>query len=316
MIRFRFLCCAAALAGFAALGCGQDGFDYGTGGQGPGHRNQQVALSAQQEVQLGDEAFQEVMAKEHPVTGAAGQRLTQHVQDIGEQIFKQALDNKLLREEIGLSDADPYGTPWNFNARKYVVLESDQVNAFCLPGGKVAVFTGLLGLTKDNDAWLATVLGHEIAHAVAHHSSERIAREQMYGDASNATAGSESLKGDWKLLDLLGMGQHVEQYAREQPPESRQPGLFDQLRDLQFDRQQEEEADHIGVFFMAFAGPGYDPEKAVEFWQAMEENSGGKGVPEILSDHPSDQHRIALMRQWAARAQAAHDAWKQGNVVH
>ena len=212
--RVRILCCTAVLAGFAAAGCGPDGFQYGVKGQGPGGRNQQVALSAQQEVQLGNEAFQEVKEKEHPVQGEEGKRLTAHVKDIGEQIFKAALTNKPLREEINLSDADPYGTPWNFNDRDYVVLESDQVNAFCLPGGKVAVFTGLLNFPGMKDDWLATVLGHEIAHAVAHHASERIAREGKYGDASQAMVGREQLAKDYTLLDLLGVGSRVEQVRR------------------------------------------------------------------------------------------------------
>ena len=183
------------------------------------------------------------------------------------------------------------------------------------------MFTGLLDLTRNKDDWLATVLGHEIAHAVAHHAGERIAREQMYGQASDATdhdQGPQRLRDNYlKLLDLLGVGQHVlqPQYSADQPRESRQAGVFDQIRELAFDRQQEEEADHIGVFFMAFAGPGYDPEQAVAFWSAMAQQGGDQKVPEILSDHPSDQHRIDLMRHWAARARAAREAWKSGNVV-
>ena len=321
----RVLWFAAALAGFAAAGCGQDGFDYGANGTGPGRRHQQVALSAQQEVQLGNEAFAEVKKKESDHFHMEGPQYDR-VKNIGDKIFQAALHNEPLRREIGLSDADPYGTPWVFDP-VYAVVDSNEVNAFCLPAGKVVVFTGLMDLTKGKDAWLATVLGHEIAHAVAHHASERVAREQMYGQASDATSGLQQLKGDdrWKLLDLLGVGSHVEQYAREQPQESGRPGLFAQLGDLKFDRQQEEEADHIGVFFMAFAGetgqgasskgPTYDPEQAVAFWQAMEEHSGSQKPPEILSDHPSDQHRIEMMRGWAARARAAHDAWQQGNVV-
>ena len=106
------------MACLAAAGCGgSDGFDYGAGGTGPGHRKQQVALSAQQEVTLGNEAFEEVKAKEHPVAGEEGKRLTAHVTEIGNQIFDQALDNKPLREEINISDTDPYGTPWNFKTR-------------------------------------------------------------------------------------------------------------------------------------------------------------------------------------------------------
>ncbi len=321
--RVRILWCAAVLACFAAAGCGPDGFDYGANGQGPGHRNQQVALSAQQEVQLGAEAFEEVKDKEKAnlhLTGPDYER----VKKIGDQVFDAALHNKPLREEINLSDADPYGTKWVFKP-EYAVIESDEVNAFCLPAGKVVVFTGLMRLTDGKDDWLATVLGHEIAHAVAHHASERIAREGKYGDASQAMVGRDQLGKDYLLLDLLGVGSHAEQYASQEAPQSERRGLFAQFGDLKFDRQQEEEADHIGVFFMAFAGesgagatskaPTYDPDQAVAFWQAMEEHAGNQKVPEILSDHPSDQHRIDLMRHWAARAKAAHEAWQMGNVV-
>ena len=118
------------------------------------------------------------------------------------------------------------------------------------------------------------------------------------------------------------MGSHVEQYARGQPQEGGRPGLSGQLSELHFAREQEEEADHIGVFLMAFAGqdkptsePAYDPMQAVAFWRAMEEQSGDKSPPEILSDHPSDQHRIDSLRHWAVRARSAHDAWAQGNVT-
>ena len=325
--RVRVLWCAAGLV-VAAAGCGPDGFQYGAGGQGPGGRNQQVALSAQQEVQLGKEAFEEVKQKEQDQFHQSGADYEQ-VKKIGDQIFAVALPNdkpltKALRSEIGLSDKDPYGSPWVFQP-EYAVVDSDQVNAFCLPGGKVVVFTGLLRLPNMKDDWLATVLGHEIAHALAHHASERIARDQMYGDASQATGGLTALKSEKRveLLDLLGLGLYAKQYAdREDVPPPQRAGLFDQFKKLGFERAQEEEADHIGLFFMTFAlrnpaepGSGYDPKQAVAFWQTMAEQSGGRHPPEILSDHPSDQHRIQLMRLWAARATAAHDAWNQGNVI-
>jgi len=313
----RFLWCAVLLAG-----CGPEGFQYGVGGQGPGHRNQQVALSAQQEVTLGDEAFQEVLSKEKQIPGEEGAHLKAHVQEVGDKIFRAALTNVPLQHEINLSETDPYGTPWNFNDRAYAVLDNPEVNAFCLPGGKVVVLKGLLDLTANNEDWLATVLGHEIAHAVAHHASERIAREQMYGPASSAATGSEATTGldrakseKWKLLDLLGVGLHARRYADEPPQQSEQPGgIFGQLSELKFDRLQEEEADHIGVFLMAFADDRYDPKHAIDFWQAMEEQSNGKQPPEILSDHPSDQHRISMMRRWAVSATDARNAWRAGRI--
>ena len=310
----RRLVAAAVLAAFLAAGCGQDGFEYGAGGEGPGHRYQSVALTAQQEVALGDQAFKEVLAKEKEkvVEGAEVP-----VKDIGDKIFQQALENKPLRQEIGLRDRDPYGSLYDFTHRDYKVVKDDSVNAFCLPGGKVVVFTGLMDMTRGKPDWLATVLGHEIAHALAHHASESIAYERMYGPASDATNGlqAKSITADdsLKLLDLLGVGRHALMYTDDRP-DSRQPepGVFAQIRELSFDRDQEEEADHIGVFLMAFAG--YDPARAVEFWQAMAERTG-KDVPEILSDHPSDAHRIQLMKRWAVSAQDALAAWRAGRVA-
>jgi metalloendopeptidase OMA1, mitochondrial len=316
-LRVCLLVCAAVVCGLAIPGCGEGPLGQGQGeGEGPGHRYQNIALSAQQEVKLGDEAFQEVLAKEHPVRGPEVQR----VEAIAEKIFHQALDNQPLRREIGLRDVDAFGSRWDFDHRKYAVLDEKEINAFCLPGGKIAVFQGLMEMTKGNDPWLATVLGHEISHALAHHSSERIARQNMYAQAGNASvSGFGLLDNDdhWRLMDLLGVGLHAAEYAHPSQPEpeereERRPGLFAQFREMSFDRQQESEADHIGVFLMAFAG--YDPNQAVGFWQAMEERSGNQKIPEILSDHPSDAHRVAMMKQWAVRANDAVQAWK--SVAH
>ena len=308
---FRLIGCAV-ICGLALPGCGGDD---GGRGEGPGRRSQVIALSAQQEVKLGDEAFQEVLAKEHVVKGAEAQR----VEEIGEKIFHEALENMPLRREINLRDADAQGRPWNFKDRKYAVLQEQEINAFCLPGGKVAVFTGLIDMTEKNDDWLATVLGHEIAHALAHHASERIGRENMYAQASDSSVGGFGLldrTDRWKLIDLLGAGSHAVRYADDKQPDQgeRSVGVFQQIRELSFDRQQEAEADHIGIFLMTFAG--YDPDQAVAFWQAMADRSRTHEPPEILSDHPSDAHRVAAMRGWAVRAKDALLAWKAGRIAH
>ena len=155
---------------------------------------------------------------------------------------------------------------------EFTVLEDKQVNAFCLPGGKVVVFTGLLPVAASDDQ-LATVMSHEIAHALAHHASERLARQQSEGG------------------DLLGA-----------------------LVGKAHDRQQESEADHIGLFLMTFAG--YDPEQAVVFWERMRTaTSGGIRPPEILSDHPSDSKRIAQMGTWIAPAKSAKRAYDEGRIT-
>jgi len=207
---------------------------------------------------------------------------------------------------------------------KAVEVETAEVSVGDLllirPGAKVAVFTGLMDMTatqgKDHqDDWLATVLGHEIAHALSHHASARIAYERMYGPASGATAGLEGLAPTdrLKLLDLLGVGRHALMYA-DQRPDSRQaePGVFGQIRELSFDRDQEEEADHIGVFLMTFAG--YNPQEAVTSWERMERLSCGGRLPEILSDHPSDARRMHDLQAWVPRARAAKQAFDEGRI--
>jgi len=158
------------------------------------------------------------------------------------------------------------------------------------------VFTGLLPVAQNDDQ-LATVMSHEIAHALAHHASERIARQQMYQqalDALNGAMGTLDPEQRHRLIGLLAAGA--------------------QTRTLAYDRQQESEADHIGLFLMTFAG--YEPAEAIRFWERMQQMSAGRGrPPEILSDHPSDAHRIAQIRQWATQAEAAKRAWKEGRIA-
>src|SRR5262249_22219811 len=172
-----------------------------------------------------------------------------------------------VRREINLR-LEGYRFEWEVN-----VLEDRQINAFCLPGGKIAVFTGLFRVV-ENDDQLATVLSHEISHALAHHASERIAR-------AHNTPGGE--------------------------------GILGQLINKKHDREQEAEADKIGVFLMTFAG--YDPNEAVRFWQRMQQAHRGAGPPAILSDHPSDAQRIQDMQDYVRRALAGKRAFDQGRIA-
>ena len=157
---------------------------------------------------------------------------------------------------------------WEFN-----LVQDNSINAFCMPGGKIVVYEGLLPITQD-EASLAVVLGHEIAHAVANHSAEQMSKQikQQYGlQIGTAVAGA------------LGMGQNTQSIAQI----IAQQGL--QFRNLKYSRDHETEADHMGLIFAAMAG--YDPNVAVTFWQRMAASSGG-GTAEFLSDHPSDETRI------------------------
>jgi metalloendopeptidase OMA1, mitochondrial len=253
--------------------------------EGPGHRSQALALSPEQEKQLGEQAYREVLSKEHPLrTGPE----VEQVRRVGQKLATAAAIEPLQRE-INLR-VQGYSFDW-----EYCVLRNDQVNAFCLPGGKVAVFQGLFRVAQ-NDAQLATVLGHEIAHALAHHASERIARQQKVEHALralNTGLGGLDPHDREQLIGLLGAGASA--YA------------------LKYDRQQESEADHIGLFLMAFAG--YDPEEAVRFWDRMAQASRGGRVPEVLSDHPSDANRVAQIRQWVNSARAAKQAYDAGRIA-
>jgi len=170
----------------------------------------------------------------------------------------------------GLSDRIK-GYNWEFNT-----VNSPDVNAWCMPGGKVVVYTGILPLTKD-DAGLAVVLGHEIAHAIADHGNERMSQQLA--------------------IEAAGVGLDI--YMQQKPQQTHDIfmtafGAGSQLGVLAFSRQHELEADRLGLIFMAMAG--YDPERALSFWQEMANNGGAK-PPEFLSTHPSDEHRIAEIKK-------------------
>ena len=161
---------------------------------------------------------------------------------------------------------------WEFN-----LIESDVPNAWCMPGGKVVVYTGLLPLTKT-EAGLAVVMGHEIAHAVARHGNERMSHSmlvQMGGIALGEAIKEKPNETQAIFSAAYGVGSQV--------------GVM-----LPFSRQHEYEADKMGLIFMAIAG--YNPQESVAFWQRMSENAGQK-PPELLSTHPVDGKRIAALQE-------------------
>ncbi len=170
------------------------------------------------------------------------------------------------------------GFNWEFN-----LIESKDVNAWCMPGGKVAVFTGILPVTQT-DAGLATVMGHEIAHAIAKHSNERYS-QQMIAQGLGAIVGSAVTKTE------AGMGVFNQVFGI-----GAQTGVL-----LPNSRKQESEADRLGLTFMAMAG--YNPQEAVNFWKRMAAQSNGQKSPEFLSTHPSDATRIADIQKYLPESQ-------------
>lgn len=174
-------------------------------------------------------------------------------------------------------NANGYSGQYDFDWQ-FALVQSDQINAWCMPGGKVAIYSGILPVTR-NEAGLATVMGHEIAHAIAKHASERMSQTlaaQLGGVAVDVAT--------------------VEQSATTRAVINTAYGLGGQLALMSYSRNQEREADRLGLVFMAMAG--YDPNEAVRFWERMIEAKGGAGSPpEFLSTHPSDVRRIADIKK-------------------
>ena len=164
------------------------------------------------------------------------------------------------------------GYKWEFH-----LVDSEEKNAWCMPGGKVVVYRGLLDITRD-EAGLAVVMGHEIAHAVANHGNERMSQGllvQMGGIALSTAVRDHSAATQQLWMTAFGV---TSQY-----------GLM-----LPYSRLHETEADHLGLIFMAMAG--YDPHVALDFWQRMMAEKKGGAMPVFLSTHPSDQQRIENLR--------------------
>ncbi|MDR0507996.1 MAG: M48 family metallopeptidase [Dysgonamonadaceae bacterium] len=163
------------------------------------------------------------------------------------------------------------GYYWEFN-----LIDDPQVNAFCMPGGKIVVYTGILPYTQD-ETGLAVVLGHEVGHAIAKHANERMSQQillQTGGSTLSSVLSNSSAKAQTIGAIVYGLGAQV--------------GVM-----LPFNRKQELEADHLGLVLMAIAG--YNPELAVPFWQRMSQKGGGS--LEFLSTHPSDATRITEIRK-------------------
>ena len=234
-------------------------------------RNQLNLVSSSQETQLGLSSFDE-LKKTTPISKDPAANAM--VQRVGKRI-------------ASVAGNDLPNAQWEF-----VVFDSKEANAFCLPGGKVGVYTGILPITKD-DAGLATVLGHEIGHAVAHHGAERLSQAQVtqgLGSLAGVAIGSSSYAQYQNLfMSLYGVGSQV--------------GY-----ELPHSRAQESEADHIGIIYMARAG--YDPKAAIEFWQRFSEynkqQGGGQSsfLSQFLSTHPVDEKRIADLQKLMPDAEA------------
>jgi predicted Zn-dependent protease len=170
------------------------------------------------------------------------------------------------------------GFAWEFN----LIEDPKTVNAWCMPGGKVAFYTAILPICKD-EAGVAVVMGHEVAHAIANHGRERMSQgiAANFGLSTLGTAlGQNPTLTNDLLMQAVGMGTQI--------------GM------LKFSRTHESEADEMGLIFMAMAG--YDPQEAPKFWERMSAGAGGQKPPEWLSTHPSDETRISNLNKWMPKA--------------
>jgi len=229
-------------------------------------KTEHVGMSRGQESALGLQAYEEVLS-------------TSQVIDSGPQYEEVKKVAGKLAAQTGEGGKD-------FNWAVSLV-NSEQVNAFCLPGGKIVVYTGILPVARD-EAGLATVLGHEIAHATARHGAQRVFRSQLAQTALMGAAVSMSNMDYQKRNTIMGLLGAGAQY-----------GVL-----LPFSRDQESEADEIGLLYMARAG--YDPRESLEFWQRMSQ-IGGSQPPEYLSTHPSHGTRIERLKAYMPKAVAEYE---------
>lgn len=233
-------------------------------------RKQNLLVSDEQVLSLSNQQYQEYMKTAKASTNATN---TAMVKRVGQNLAT-AVVNYLNANNLG-AEVSQY--EWAFN-----LVQDQQVNAFCMPGGKIVVYEGLLPVTQD-EASLAIVLGHEIAHAVAKHSAERLSNEykQQYGTQIIGA-----------VLQGAGMGQGTQQLINLGSQ------LGTKLWTSGFSRKQESEADHMGLIFAAMAG--YNPQVATTFWQRMA--AQGSGSSSLFSDHPSDETRIKQIQGWMSEA--------------
>ncbi|MDV5120838.1 MAG: M48 family metallopeptidase [Candidatus Scalindua sp.] len=200
---------------------------------------------------------------------SSNQEQTQMVKKVGRKI-QMAVEQYFTDKNMSYTLRD---YKWEFN-----LIESEEKNAWAMPGGKVVVYEGLLPITRD-EAGLAVVMGHEIAHAIAKHGNERMSQGlivQMGGMALTKAMAEKPEKTRRLWMTAFGVGAQF--------------GVM-----LPFSRYQESEADHLGLVFMAKAG--YDPNEAVEVWKRMAQMKEGQTPPEFLSTHPSDETRIRKIKE-------------------
>lgn len=243
------------------------------------NRKQVIAIPSSEMVSLGAQNYQEVLSQSKLSTNAS---YKQSVERVGKRI-SAAVESYL--KGIGRAELTN-GYQWEYN-----VLQSDQLNAWCMPGGKIAFYEGIMPVCQDDNG-IAVVMSHEIAHAVAKHSDERLTQQMaiQFGGMALSQALSEK-KAETQQLAMLAFGVGT------------QVGVI-----LPYSRSHESEADELGLYFMSMAG--YDPREAPVFWERMMAK-GSSGTPEFLSTHPDPQNRINRLNQIMPKALEYYENKKQ-----
>lgn len=234
-------------------------------------RKVRLWVSDEQVLSLSAQEYQSYLKTAKISTNAAN---TAMVQKVGKRLA--AAVETYLRNNNRLDAIQNYS--WEFN-----LVQDNSANAFCMPGGKIVVYEGLLPVTQSEDA-LAIVLGHEIAHAVAKHSAEQLStqvKQQAGAKLLGAVLGATGVSNTTSLLTQTAFS------------------LGSKLGSLKYSRDNESEADYMGLIFAAMAG--YDPSVAISFWQRMASSSTNSRLA-FLSDHPSDAKRIANIQKWLPTA--------------
>ncbi len=235
-------------------------------------RKQLAFIPSSQINSLASQNYQEVL-KESKLSN--NQQQVEMIRRVGNRIVAAVEKYLTIENQKEIID----GFKWEFN-----LIESEQVNAWCMPGGKVAFYTGIMPICKDDNG-VAVVMSHEIAHAIAQHGNERMSQQltaQMGGVALQVAMQEQPAQTQQLAMTAFGVGSQV--------------GVL-----LPFSRTHESEADKMGLYFMTLAG--YDPYEAPRFWERMNAGAGGN-PPEFLSTHPNPSTRIANMQKWIPEALA------------
>jgi metalloendopeptidase OMA1, mitochondrial len=230
------------------------------------------SISPQDEKALGLQAYQEIMAQEAPVDPSS--QIARQVREVAQRLIAKVpeVEDALAAEHQMQAPHVEKSFDWDVN-----VLQSDQVNAFCLPGGKIAVYTGLIPVAQNADA-MAIVLGHEISHALLRHGAQRMTEQKLarIGQMAGAASGMDQQQMQ-AVMAVYGYG-----------------------RALPYARKQETQADELGLMLAAAAC--YNPREAIPLWQRMEQSSGGQGQPEFASTHPNPGTRIQNLQALMPKA--------------